>query len=70
MPWENATEIRDAIVQVAEQLEGLQTLAERVDALNTTAERIAAALEQFARQQHAVACIEHGGDYERALRDP
>lgn len=67
--YEAATEVREAVVAVAEQLEGLNTLAERVDALNATATRIADALEQLVKQHNAAAYTQHGVEYWRALRE-
>jgi hypothetical protein len=66
---ENAVEIREAVVAVAEQLEGLNVIAERVDTLNSTATRIAVALEQLVRQHHAASQASYGIAYRHALAE-
>jgi hypothetical protein len=67
--YEAAVEIREAVVAVAEQLEGLNVIAERVDTLNATCTRIAAALEQLVRQHHAASQAAHSIAYRHALRE-
>jgi len=59
-----ATESREALMTIAEQLEDLTGLVERVDALNATAARLADALEQLVRQHHAASRAAHGPTYE------
>jgi hypothetical protein len=67
--YEAAVEVREAIAQVAEQLETVNTVAERVDALNATATRIAVALEQLVKQHHAASYAAHGSSYTTMLRE-
>ena len=67
--YESTVEIREALVTVAEQLEGLNVIAERVDTLNATATRIAIALEQLVKQHEAASYAAHGSAYTTALRE-
>jgi hypothetical protein len=57
--YESATEIREALVAAAEQLEGLNTLATR----------IATALEIIAVQTHAAHRAELGSTYDTILAE-
>jgi hypothetical protein len=67
--YEAAVEIREALVAVAGQLEGLNIIAERVDTLNATATRIAVALEELVKQHHAAASAEHGPIFHTLLSE-